>query len=616
MERVKSPYQFVSLPPFEWRDIPRFAVLTGTNGVGKSHLLWLLAAAIGAARAPDSMLTGLVEFDGRPAMEGRPPNGGYLPALWILEDVKVTNDLFGAIDQFVEDTRLRARAARAADRSPAEQIVTFFKMLDLAASGRDFLVDGDELAALGDKVTHTDVFARIHPYAMVRRADNSPLTTMAQLFYAHINARVTLLLQGKSAGEIEASLPSDPCERANELLREFEVGFRIEPPIDLRFPYTLRCRLPNHELVKPNELSSGEQAILALVALVITAEIRPFQSGDAPMLLLLDEPDAHLHTYLLKNYLAHLEKLTSRNFQVIMVTHRPETMLLAPDRSLVEMNRIDGVASFTQVPPVDRSALVARLAADSVAVIKSARIVLVEDDDDRAFHQRAYDLCLALPRVSLPENPRLAFMPVMAKPDESEGSPARKGAGGGGWTAVVSRLREFAQQGFRGVVHGLIDGDNKTDRPSGVVRLERYSIESYWTDPLGLYEFAVRRDDSVGRDMAANGRIGLSDLADLRSFDQERLQRAADVVIEKLDAIMPTDLPRGRCDTVLHHRSGSVTLRYPLWLWHASKAQLEDAVTKVFSQQVRPSWRKTVFVTGLVPADLAEAYRQLVTERP
>lgn len=40
--------RYLSIEPMIWRDVPPFAMVTGENGAGKTHLLELLAASYGA----------------------------------------------------------------------------------------------------------------------------------------------------------------------------------------------------------------------------------------------------------------------------------------------------------------------------------------------------------------------------------------------------------------------------------------------------------------------------------------------------------------------------------------------------------------------------------------
>ncbi len=198
-------------------------------------------------------------------------------------------------------------------------------------------------------------------------------------------------------------------------------------PDDLRFAYELRCYIPGREVtLSPSDLSSGEQAVLALVALLVTTSVLGPASdvtGQSAELLLLDEPDSHLHTSAVKNYIEHVQQLTARGVQIIMVTHRPDTIALAPGDSLFEMRRDDGKISIIKVN--SKAELIGSLAADTIAVLPGVRVVLVEDEDDRRFHQWAYERALKF--KLLRANPRLVFMPVNA-------------TGGGGKSVVIKRL--------------------------------------------------------------------------------------------------------------------------------------------------------------------------------
>lgn len=166
---------------------------------------------------------------------------------------------------------------------------------------------------------------------------------------------MTRILHGEPIGQLEERIGKPPWEEANQLLQLFETRFRLTYPDDLRFPYEPRCILAvDGVVISPSELSSGEQAILALVALAVTTKVlgavppvraetpadgqRPAgpetaevaddndaaeeddddatagdgsrQKGPARgselLLLLLDEPDAHLHTSMVKRYLEHV----------------------------------------------------------------------------------------------------------------------------------------------------------------------------------------------------------------------------------------------------------------------------------------------------------------------
>lgn len=608
MDHIQSPKQFLSLPPFEWGAIPRFAVIAGPNGVGKSHLLRLLAVVSGMAKSSGPRPQGVV-LKGRGVRLNQPARGGYLPALFVLPDATVDYTLFHQVTALVDLVRLKART----DPQAHEQAVaTFFGRVPWDPEQPDLRQQAvAEVCKLGEHLQHEDVFRWLAPYDLIVRSD-SILEMLAQMSYAYANDRV---LRASASSPFRRTVSAaDPVEEANRLLQLFKLPSRVVGPSEIRLKYDLRFQLPSGVLVTAGELSSGEQSIMALVGLVVTADLR-VPAGDGPLLLLLDEPDAHIHTELVKPYVGALEELARRNVQIVMTTHRPETMLLCPPESLVEMRRKDGRVEFEPVPPSRRPALVARLAADTVAIMSGTRIVWVEDEDDREFHQAAYELALTFADVDLPSRPPLAFMPAMSKPDK-DGKSATGATGDGGWTAVVKRMNEFRAQGMQSVFRGLVDGDNrKATLPPDVLRLDRYSIESYWADPLGLYHWAVHSDTPMGKGIAAAGEVSLEKLNDLRSLGEAYLQRAADAIIQRIEAALPDDQPRDRRDVMLYSAKGSVVLRYPEWLWTSPKRLLTDAIGKALTAGVHNGWKKALRAVGFIPADLIDIYRRLITER-
>lgn len=462
---------------------------------------------------------------------------------------------------------------------------------------------------VGEGLTHQQVFKLLAPYDLVARSGDA-LTTVAKMLYAFMN-----YIEVHRGERVSATLPAPPAKVVSSLLSRFDVAFNIPPPRELRLPYSLRCRTRGGHWLSPTELSSGEQAILALVATIVAEDVKPYSDPERTFLLLLDEPDAHIHTELIRKYLDGLGRLTKLNMQIIMTTHRPETMLLCPPESLFELRRNGDAVDFEPMPPPRRPALIARLAGDTVAVMSGTRVVWVEDEDDRTFHQGAYELALCFDNLRLPSLPPLAFMPAMSKPDK-EGKAVGGATGDGGWTAVVKRMNELRNQGMQAVFRGLVDGDDrKATLPADVLRLDRYSIESYWADPLGLYQWAVHSDTPRGKEIAAAGGVPLTELNDLRSFEAARLQRAADAIIERVEASLPADQPRNRREVTLMSAKGSVVLRYPEWMWTTPKRLLTDAVTTALTGGVHHGWKKALRAVGFVPADLIDIYRRLITER-
>lgn len=597
--QLLAPYN--SLSALDWTDIPRLAIVTGLNGIGKTLFLRLLAAELDALRSgPERMFA-------RPAMqiEPRPASVGYLPAIWQHNDVKVSHDFFEPVDKLLWELGARPTRFRNLDEFLQAVMLPLSDGLDpIAARVVDVLRSRGQLTL---PVSRANALAALDTYDLVVRDPAQPLIALAHTFYAHANARVTALLRGVPLDEIDASIGKSPLEQANQLLNHFEMRFRFVGPDDLRFAYELLCRLTaSNVALRPADLSSGEQAVLALVALVVTTSVlgpAPSATDQNPELLLLDEPDSHLHTSGVKNYLEHVQQLTSRGVQIIMVTHRPDTIALTPDNSLFEMRREHDKTSIVKV--LSKSELIGRLAADTIAVLPGVRVVLVEDEDDRRFHQWAYDRSRSFKLGLLPTTPRLVFMPVHAR-------------GGGGKDAVMKRLAVLRNEGLTPIHRGLVDGDNATTPPpDGVVSLPRYALESYLADPIALY-CAVVNAASIDNQLqfSVAGGIARGDLGSLRYADVGRLQRIADLVLGKLEEA-PTLVDRQRSPITLHGDGGGVLLEYPRWLFTTSKKGLRAVIAQTLGKAVlgEDHFPGGPELSGIVPDDLVEVYRHLVMDR-
>jgi ABC-type uncharacterized transport system ATPase subunit len=87
-----------------------------------------------------------------------------------------------------------------------------------------------------------------------------------------------------------------------------------------------------------DSLSSGEQTLMALVGALYKKNLgEPF-----PNILLLDELDASLHPSMIVNLLEVIKTVfVSRGMKVILVTHSPSTVALAPVDSLCLVNRTE-----------------------------------------------------------------------------------------------------------------------------------------------------------------------------------------------------------------------------------------------------------------------------------
>src|SRR5690606_37032757 len=89
-----------------------------------------------------------------------------------------------------------------------------------------------------------------------------------------------------------------------------------------------------------DSLSSGEKTIIALIFVLYHAS----SNGQFPQVILFDEPDAHLHPSLTQLFIDVIQKVLveEQKVKVIITTHSPSTIALAPDVSIYKMDRVLG----------------------------------------------------------------------------------------------------------------------------------------------------------------------------------------------------------------------------------------------------------------------------------
>ncbi|QBJ78205.1 ATP-binding protein [Aquitalea sp. USM4] len=132
-----------------------------------------------------------------------------------------------------------------------------------------------------------------------------------------------------------------PWELINKILRKFSsIQYQITSPegTDVFKNYALRLvhtSDPNLQ-IDFSSLSSGEKVLMALVASIYKSSFDRY----FPDVLLLDEIDATLHPSMMRNMIEVIqEEFISRGTKVILVTHSPTTVALAPEDCVFVMNR-------------------------------------------------------------------------------------------------------------------------------------------------------------------------------------------------------------------------------------------------------------------------------------
>lgn len=477
--------QYKSLSPFSWDNIPNFAVVTGLNGAGKSHLLEMIARdcqAIGDnsnrgrdTPAPEVTIRGIATGSGKVLYAPIERNVDFSETVTIEDIEKRIKEIY--------DHPFRSKSGQTSQWRRAGTLYEGFRVPSSPLNPDVEDAVRPPLPEFRRRLT-APIIANAH---LAGRTPN-----LAMLFFAHALLHANLLSEGKTADEARKLLGTPPWQRLNQIFETAGLHLRAESPsapkphiFSEQHSFTLMLRdTRTGSRILPNSLSSGEKALCSLLFLEYSTTVRESQYS----LILLDEPDAHLHADFIARYLNVIKVITSQSCRVVMTTHSPMTVALAPEESLYTLR---GPQTGAPVPTSRFSALAALLeGVPTVSVIADQnRQIFVESQHDANAYTAFYRAILTAKdekyRRYLRSDVSLTFI--------SSGS-----GGSGSCNQVRDVVSALKQNPFVG---GLIDWDLK-NVPSERVLVhgenERFSIENYLFEPLSLASFLLYERIELG----------------------------------------------------------------------------------------------------------------------
>ena len=126
----------------------------------------------------------------------------------------------------------------------------------------------------------------------------------------------------------------NPLDRINEILQKYYSKYELETKRYISNLVKVECRdIQSNTLVPLNELSLGEQIIVSLIMWQYE------YTNLGSLILLLDEPDAHLNPKMAKMLIDILKNVVVKEFdcQVIMTTHSLSSVAYCEDNDLFFM---------------------------------------------------------------------------------------------------------------------------------------------------------------------------------------------------------------------------------------------------------------------------------------
>ncbi|WP_420557400.1 AAA family ATPase [Roseovarius sp.] len=456
------------IPDVDWQNIPEFAVITGVNGAGKTQIL---SAIHSAATQRKNNFT--VKSD----LTVKPEQYGYVPWQQNLGNLRGASqsEFDGNLEEFIDLCK------RGQIRGNDGEHLRCFNYI------REVL--GVDPQKKPDDFYKAEDFRDAYKDAWILLAESTQNQHISRLFLQYENNTDGLIRQyyNPTSGisipkaQIEDTLGKPPWDIINQLFQAYGFKYRVTHPSPEERKFVVEFfRADNSETrINFSELSSGEQMIVTLILWSFSEKL-----GKLKKLLILDEPDAHLHPEMAKMFKEIVcETLVNKfGIQVIMTSHSPTTLCWIDEENIFLMDPSTGLS------PASKKDALEKLSAGLVRVQPAFKIVLVEDKDDELFHTDVY-LQLAY-SGRLPKDPRLIFRSVV--------TPADKG---GGKSRVISACEQWSQfsadTDLDNVLFGLVDKDNDaaTDLPTSVACLDRYCHENYLADPVLI--FALLKEEKA-----------------------------------------------------------------------------------------------------------------------
>jgi ankyrin repeat protein/ABC-type lipoprotein export system ATPase subunit len=279
-----------------------------------------------------------------------------------------------------------------------------------------------------------------------------------------------------------------------------------------------------------DQLSAGERLILDILSWKYYIDKTDVVSKIS--MILLDEPDRHFDPELSKifmNCLTHLSE--EHNIQVMMTTHRTDTLAYAPEGSIFTIKR-DKITNNASIQPTNRLHALFKLTPNLREITNFHIKVYTESFDDATFYEHVYKHIL---RLGEAKRKACAAVPdgLMRKPHKilsrrfqlSFYAVAMDYFGGGGGCAAVAKQVQIETLALANIANrsgtksladkridypfGILDADttlvksklakqktrqlNSQDKileeeikPRQLIDLRRHSLESYMYDPVLL----------------------------------------------------------------------------------------------------------------------------------
>lgn len=508
-----------SIPAPKIMELPKFSVITGKNGSGKSHLLEALSD-IQKSQINDNgkVLTKIkyIPFNGL-----NPTVDEQCDSNTIVAQVKsIWNQFYNARTNLFQQIK---NGHRMPSQCSVDDVLNHGVHDQRQKNAIKKIIERSEIpleSQTEDSFRKYLDFTDVMPEEMFA----SQFATIFKAYHLRLDENQYALFRNEKYGDNNPYLSDEdfikiygpaPWDLINQILENAKLPYRVNTPIgqarESNFRLTLNDQTTGLEITI-NDLSTGEKVLMSLALAIYNST----EKGTKLDLLLLDEPDAALHPEFSKLLIDTLVDyiVDKAGVNVIITTHSPTTVAACVGISIFEMSKTDKI-------PLKISTIEAiKLLTDGLNGVRISnerrRQVFVESLYDANYYEKIHAL--------LTQNNSLEYLPQFLPPHSRNGSNCDD------VEKIVTSLVEYGND----LVFGIIDHDGKKISTSRLLVLgngNRYSIENYLFDPLALGFLLIRQK------LITCSEIGLTEsptYVGLTKLTNDGAQKIVNFIIDKL----------------------------------------------------------------------------------
>ncbi len=573
--------KYKSITNLKWNNIPELVVITGRNGSGKTQLLelinWHFTPAQTKRTQPNhpfhGVQTSMTNFS------ATDKDVVYIPNMWEIGNLGATNVTAhnSAIDNLYNHIALNKVNA------PWNELAAVLEVS--IGKAKNLITKEDIVEHL--PIDYTSYLSKINA--------NEGLNQIFQLYYTRVAE-----LRNKQIPEaqIKTSLGPPPWETLNTMLEGAGFPYIMNEPKSIIGNYELKLVKKNNPTIKIDfsDLSSGEKM---LVAILIWMYNTGHQSR-LPKLMLLDEPDAHLHPSLSKQFFDVIENVLVKEFNVriILTTHSPSSVSIVSPEYLFEMS-IDE----PRIKKLRSREYGVNLLTDGIITVKSnTKYVLVEDENDAKFYNEIFKIFKSKKKVN--QNINILFI----------ASSNRSAGLSGGCTVVRSWVEKFVNEGVNDVFQGLMDLDNGngpavTATPTDNLHfIKRHSLENYLLDPIIVYASCLHNNSPLS---ISGINLAQRDEHKVSKLGKQKLQKIADHIFSEIEPMVVglTDADKALEEVKFITRR---KLMYPKWFLYKRGHTLQNYFRSKYGSSMNyDKLVATLIRQEFIPTDLTATFKTI-----